>query len=276
MARFQSLVPNIPKQKQGYGYLYAPLGDIDRAIKGALRECGLAKTWRQIEEVDQVTVICVVTHEGGHSKEYPIGPVPWALLEKPTSNEGKSKMNGLQHRGAVLTYLQRYSLIGALGLATADADTDGRGKGKKPEPQHQQQEPIRKINREEADQLIAAAAASGIPGELATAIIRKAGFESTPKITTDKFPAILKQIETWTPPPTGPKRKSEAVLSIEEFAVRVNDELAPALIQLGFKGNAYVLVAEVAGTKKLADVAPEKRAAVIKRLEAELKTLREG
>jgi len=125
LARFQSLVPDIPKQKQGYGYLYAPLGDIDRVIKDAMRECGLSKKWTQAEGDDEVTVTCVITHVAGHSEASSIGPVKWDLLEKT------KQMNGLQHRAAVISYLQRYTLVAALGLATADEDTDGRDKNKK-------------------------------------------------------------------------------------------------------------------------------------------------
>lgn len=124
LARFQSLVPDIPKQKQGYGYLYAPLGDIDRVIKDAMRDCGLSKKWVQAETGDTVTVSCVITHIAGHSESSSIGPVGWDLLEKT------KQMNGLQHRAAVITYLQRYTLVAALGLATADDDTDGRAKTK--------------------------------------------------------------------------------------------------------------------------------------------------
>lgn len=118
LARFQSLVPEIPKRKQGYGYLYAPIGDIDKAIKGAAKECGLSKRWTQIETNDQVTVSCVVTHVGGHSETSSIGPVSWDLLERT------DRMNGLQHRAAVISYLQRYTLVAAFGLATADDDID--------------------------------------------------------------------------------------------------------------------------------------------------------
>jgi len=124
MTKFQSLVPEIPKDKQGYSTPYAPLGTIDRAIKDAMEQCGLSKTWRQVEGPNDVTVISIITHEDGHSKEHSIGPVPWDLLDRT------KQMNALQHRAATLTYLQRYSLIGNLGLTTADVDTDGGQKRK--------------------------------------------------------------------------------------------------------------------------------------------------
>ena len=36
------------------------------------------------------------------------------------------KKNEIQSRGSTITYLQRYTLIGALGLTTADEDIDAR------------------------------------------------------------------------------------------------------------------------------------------------------
>ena len=35
--------------------------------------------------------------------------------------------NDIQQKGSTQTYLQRYTLIGALGLTTADEDNDGKG-----------------------------------------------------------------------------------------------------------------------------------------------------
>jgi hypothetical protein len=119
LARFQSLVPEIPKSKKGYGYYYAPLSAIDKAIKEPAEQCGLSKRWVQVETEDTVTVSCVITHIGGHSETSSIGPIGWDLLERT------ERMNGLQHRAAAISYLQRYTLIAALGLATADDDLDG-------------------------------------------------------------------------------------------------------------------------------------------------------
>jgi hypothetical protein len=119
LSRFQSIVPKIPKTKKGYGYWYSDLGTIESKIAKAMEASGLSKRWRQDETPDSIKMYCVVSHSEGHSEETPIGPVPWDLLEKT------ERMNGLQHRSSVITYLQRYTLIGALGLATADDDPDG-------------------------------------------------------------------------------------------------------------------------------------------------------
>lgn len=120
LTRFQEMVPDILKTKKGYEYVYAPLGDIEKVIKSPLAACGLSKRWEQEEADGKITIACVITHRDGHSERSPIGPVD------PTSLEKTKAMNTIQQRGAVITYMQRYSLISALGLATADADVDAR------------------------------------------------------------------------------------------------------------------------------------------------------
>lgn len=121
LARFQSLVPDILKKKKAYEAMYAPLGDIDKVIKEPMRECGLSKRWeQQQDDTGKLTMTCIITHSAGHSERTSIGPVDPGTLEKTKA------MNTIQQRGAVITYLQRYTLIGALGLTTADADIDAR------------------------------------------------------------------------------------------------------------------------------------------------------
>jgi hypothetical protein len=121
LARFQSLVPDILKKKKAYEAMYAPLGDIDKVIKEPMRECGLSKRWeQQQDDSGKLIMTCIITHSAGHSERTSIGPVDPGTLEKTKA------MNTIQQRGAVITYLQRYTLIGALGLTTADADIDAR------------------------------------------------------------------------------------------------------------------------------------------------------
>lgn len=203
LARFQSLVPDIRKLKAGYGgVFYAPLGDIERIIRDAMQTCGLSKRWKQIEGNNEVTMICVVTHVDGHSEETPFGPVTWDLLERT------NRMNGLQHRAAVITYLQRYTLIGALGLTTADEDIDGR-LGPEPTTERATESVADKLKRPratvitkaQAQQLAAVAQEREMPTETAKEIIKKFGFERGQDITPDKFDDVLKALAAWTAPP---------------------------------------------------------------------------
>ncbi len=115
MADFQMRCPDIKKLKKGHNYMYAPLGDIMAQIREPLFDCGLSIRFEQ-DHSSGITVTCVVTHKGGHS-------------ERTTMTGGadtSGSKNGIQAIGSTVTYLQRYTVIGALGITTADADIDSR------------------------------------------------------------------------------------------------------------------------------------------------------
>lgn len=120
LAKFQSIVPRIPRRKKGYNYLYAPLEDIDETIRPAMLECQLTKRWEiagtKEDGTDIITVTCIITHVAGHSERTTLHGLP----------DSSGSKNEIQARGSTVTYLQRYTLIGALGLTTADEDIDAR------------------------------------------------------------------------------------------------------------------------------------------------------
>ena len=119
LAKFQSMVPDIPKTtKVEFGstkYSYAPIGSITKTIAPALLECGLAYRW-DFDTTGEIIVGCIVTHINGHSET--------TTMSAPADDSGKK--NAVQSRASTITYLQRYTLIGALGLATAADDNDAR------------------------------------------------------------------------------------------------------------------------------------------------------
>lgn len=115
LSNFQSLCPPIKKQKAGHNYMYAPLSDIIAQIKGALKQCGMSFRFEQNHN-DGLLVRCVVTHIDGHSES----------TEMKADADTTGSKNAIQAIGSAVTYLQRYTLIGALGITTADADMDGR------------------------------------------------------------------------------------------------------------------------------------------------------
>lgn len=123
LSKFQEECPELRKTKDvkfktdgPVIYTYAPLPDIDRQIKGLLKKHGFTKRWRIFDVAGKTKVVCIITHTGGHSEE--------------TEMEGDSDMSGqksaMQGKGASITFMQRYTLIGALGLTTADTDIDAR------------------------------------------------------------------------------------------------------------------------------------------------------
>ncbi|AHJ87871.1 Erf-like ssDNA annealing protein [Vibrio phage PVA1] len=115
MADFQRKCPDIKKLKQGHNYKYAPLGDIMSQIRDLLADCGLSIRFEQ-DHSSGISVTCVVTHKDGHSEKT-------TMTGGPDTSGSK---NGIQAIGSTVTYLQRYTVIGALGITTADEDIDAR------------------------------------------------------------------------------------------------------------------------------------------------------
>lgn len=115
LTRFQAKCPVIKKRKAGHNYMYAPLSDIVQQIKEPLQSCGLSFRFEQ-SHADAIEITCVVTHVDGHSERTSM---------KADADTSGSK-NTIQAAGSAVTYLQRYTLIGALGITTADEDMDGR------------------------------------------------------------------------------------------------------------------------------------------------------
>jgi hypothetical protein len=124
LASFQEQVPEISKSRKAkiatrnggeYEYTYAPLEEITRTIRPALKENGLSYSWDVAAGDGSLIVACVLRHIDGH-QERATFPVPV---------DTSAKMSDAQKNGAALTYGRRQSLIAVLGLTTADADPDG-------------------------------------------------------------------------------------------------------------------------------------------------------
>lgn len=126
VSNFQKEVPAIEKKKLvsyqnksggGTSYKYAELGEIDEAIKAPMAANGLSKRWEISEDGDKIICTCIISHIDGH-KEH----TTMSSLKDTTGNK-----NEIQSRASAVSYLQRYTLIGALGLTTASEDNDGDG-----------------------------------------------------------------------------------------------------------------------------------------------------
>lgn len=126
MSSFQKDVPEITKSKTvdfqtktggRTSYKYAELGSIDDAIKEKMAANGLSKRWELVEEGDKIICTCIISHVDGHNERTTMSSL------KDTSGS----KNDIQSKASAITYLQRYTLIGALGLTTASEDNDGDG-----------------------------------------------------------------------------------------------------------------------------------------------------
>ena len=98
-------------------YDHASLANIVKKIGQSLAKYQLSHRW-DIDTLEggQIKVTCVITHEMGHSENVP--------LQAGADDSGGK--NNIQAKGSTITYLQRYTLLAATGLATADMDDDGR------------------------------------------------------------------------------------------------------------------------------------------------------
>jgi len=110
-------------------YKFAPLGEIAEKIKSPMFNNGLSHRWELEETETHLYISCIVSHSSGHSKK--------TTLKGEKDNSGGK--NAIQATGSTVTYLQRYSLIAALGLTTADEDNDGIGNNAKQATQPPQQ-----------------------------------------------------------------------------------------------------------------------------------------
>jgi hypothetical protein len=97
-------------------YKHATLANVVRAVTETLSAVGISHRWTVKQDEKYISVACVLTHKMGHSEE--------TVLMGPTDTSGSK--NPIQAIGSTVTYLQRYTLMAACGLAAGD-DDDGRG-----------------------------------------------------------------------------------------------------------------------------------------------------
>ena len=120
MARLRAKLPKIIKDRKvshpGARYKHEDIANIVEAVSPVMAEEGFNFRWRTGSTEKTVTVTCIVTHEEGHSEE--------TTLTGPHDVSGGK--NPIQAVGSSTTYLQRYTLKAALGVAAAN-DDDGQG-----------------------------------------------------------------------------------------------------------------------------------------------------
>lgn len=108
-------------------YKHEDLAEIARTVDPILARHGLSYRFRTTSDLNQpVAVTCIVSHAAGHYEEN--------TLSGPRDDSGNK--NAIQQVGSTITFLQRYTLKAALGLAAAADDDDGRGAGNLDEPQY--------------------------------------------------------------------------------------------------------------------------------------------
>lgn len=99
-------------------YWHSTLDHICEVIGPSMAQNGLSHRWA-VEQVEggMIRVTCTVTHVIGHSESVTM----FAGLDQ------SGNKNNIQSLGSTVTYLSRYTLLSALGLATGGEDDDGAG-----------------------------------------------------------------------------------------------------------------------------------------------------
>lgn len=93
-------------------YRHETLGNVLSQVTEAMSRYGLSHSWDISQQGGNISVTCVLSHELGHSKP--------TSMSAPADNSGGK--NQIQQIGSAVTYLQRYTLKAALGLASQDYD----------------------------------------------------------------------------------------------------------------------------------------------------------
>lgn len=120
MAQFKANPPKIEKDKnvayKEVRYSHASLANVCEKVNAELSKHGLSASWIPKQNNEGISITCKITHILGHSEE--------ATLSAPADTSGSK--NSIQAIGSTITYLQRYTLFSATGLAANDQDDDGK------------------------------------------------------------------------------------------------------------------------------------------------------
>jgi hypothetical protein len=109
-----TLIKNKHVQFGNTNYDHATLDNVVDTITAGLSKHGLSHSWK-VEQVDtRIKVTCVITHELGHSES--------VSMEAGADTSGSK--NSIQAIGSAVTYLQRYTLLSATGMAAKGTDND--------------------------------------------------------------------------------------------------------------------------------------------------------
>jgi hypothetical protein len=122
-ASFQAEKPDLKKldiakirtDKGEFSYNYNAISSIQKSVDPILSKNGLSYRWEQEQKEKKIRITCIVSHCDGHIEK------TW--IEAEADSTGAK--NSIQAIGSTITYLKRYTLEGALGLASGK-DDDGK------------------------------------------------------------------------------------------------------------------------------------------------------
>lgn len=116
VASAKAQIPTIAKNREGHNNKrYADFAAIASVVDPIIGQYGLSYRFRTTQ-TDRINVTCILSHKAGHAEE--------TTLSGPADTSGSK--NAIQAIGSTLTYLQRYTLVQALGLAASEDDDGGK------------------------------------------------------------------------------------------------------------------------------------------------------
>jgi hypothetical protein len=120
IAATKAELPPIPKNRKGNYGAYADMAAIAGTIDPIITKHGLSYRFRANRVGNEVVMTCIIAHKAGHYEEN--------SLPGPLDTSGSK--NQIMALGSTCTYLQRYCLMQAFGLAAAEEfDDNGIGAG---------------------------------------------------------------------------------------------------------------------------------------------------
>lgn len=118
-ARAEGIPQIIKSQRVDYttakgrtSYEYENFADVAKAVDPVFPRHGITYRFRTKQESNKVIVTCVISHRDGYFEENSL-----AAAQDDSGNK-----NSIQAVGSTVTYLERYTLKAALGLAVATDD----------------------------------------------------------------------------------------------------------------------------------------------------------
>jgi hypothetical protein len=114
-SEMQSEFPAVGRIKQGYGYQYAPVEELQRVYGPIIARHGFSYSWTETAlEAGKRCTMRISGHGSSRENSFDI----------PKLDTNK-QMNPVQAAGAMSTYGRRYTFIAGFGVQISDEDNDG-------------------------------------------------------------------------------------------------------------------------------------------------------
>lgn len=177
MSNFRANCPMIERTKEGHQSKFAGLAETIEQIKSLMADNGLSHSWKmdQDKEGQLITVTCCVTHVFGHTECTSLSAGP---------DDSGNKI-AIQAMASTISYLERYTLFGLLGLASAEMDDDGQAAGGSQKQEY--------ITEQQAADLRALMEEIGVEEEKFLKVFK---LESLDGIYAEKYDDAVKRIES--------------------------------------------------------------------------------